>query len=324
MDIGWRFTGLEDIANIVESILEAAPAKVGYDQPAYVRAEIMLNVSRLAGPVQREWDSLRPDDVVYLLAVKRSDGSTSLTNGHFEQDGLKNSGLLVLRTAEVVQLLDESGRPIREHQFDQVNGNGTRPRIRRLIVHLDSTAFKADTELKSKGRPDIYESINVIVRRSQRENNFKKILETIQQLAVSDMPLPSWLQEVFLGYGDPASATYTRLANRLKAVDFRDTFINWQHLLDSYPGKVRNHAKVLYSLKAKRSPRKLKLIARTSSLKGHHSSLRLRLLRILLLPNPRRSVGETKPSPCSRVKIRSKSPHTDPLPVDPTLVMRQN
>jgi len=46
------------------------------------------------------------------------------------------------------------------------------------------------------------------------------------------------LQEVFLGYGDPTSASYTRLGNRLKAVDFRDTFLDWQHLIDSFPGKV--------------------------------------------------------------------------------------
>ena len=209
----------------------------------------MLNVSKLAGPLQRDWDALRPDDVVYLLAVNTSENSSSLTNGHFEQKGPQDSGLLVLRTAEVVQLLDESGRPLREPSFDQVNGNGPRPRIRRLIVHLDSTAFKADMELKEKGKPDIYESINVIVRRSQRENNFKKVLETIQHLAVSEMPLPSWLQEVFLGYGDPASATYARLTNRLKAIDYQDTFINWQHLLESFPGKVRNHIEVLLASK---------------------------------------------------------------------------
>lgn len=233
----------------MNSILEAAPAKVGYDQPAYVRAEIMLNVSRLAAPVQRDWDSLRPDDVVYLLAVKAGESSRSLMNGHFEEKSPQDSGLLVLRTAEVVQLLDESGRPIREPLFDQVNGNSARPRIRRLIVHLDSTAFKTDMELKLKGRPDVYGSINVIVRRSQRENNFKKILETIQQLAVSDMLLPSWLQEVFLGYGDPASAAYARLANQLKSVDFQDTFIDWQHLLESFPGKVSDHVKSPHCLK---------------------------------------------------------------------------
>ena len=146
--------------------------------------------------------------------------------------------MLALRTAEVVQLLDESGRSIREPQPDQTNGYGSRPRIRRLIVNLDASAFKADGERKERGRPDVYESLNVIVRRNQRENNFKKVLETIQSLALSDVPVPAWLQEVFLGYGDPASATYVRLSNQLKAIDFRDTFVDWQHLVDSFPGKV--------------------------------------------------------------------------------------
>ena len=214
---------------------------MGHDQPAYVKAEISLNVSRLADSVQRDWDSLRPEDVVYLLAVKPPDCS-SMINGDSAPKTPKTSGLLILRTAEVVQLLDEGGRSVREPPPDEVNGHGNRPRIRRLIVHLDPVAFKADTEIKGEGRQDVYESINLIVRRNQRENNFKRILETIQSLALSDVPVPAWLQEVFLGYGDPASATYTRLANKLEAVDFRDTFIDWQHLVESFPGKVRHRA----------------------------------------------------------------------------------
>lgn len=136
-------------------------------------------------------------------------------------------------------MLDENGRSMRETRADQSNGYGSRPRIRRLIVHLDPVAFKADSELKERGKPNIYESMNIIVRRNQRENNFKRVLETIRSLALSDVPVPAWLQEVFLGYGDPASATYHRLANHLTAIDFRDTFIDWQHLIDSFPGKVR-------------------------------------------------------------------------------------
>ena len=221
-----------------DRILEAAPAKVGFDQPAYVRAEVTLNVSKLADAVRHEWDSLRRGDVVYLLAVESTEAPPMLTNGHSKQSSEEASGLLALRTAEVLQLLDENGRSIREQRPDQTNGYGSRPRIRRLIINLDPSAFKADGEFKEKGRPDVYESLNVIVRRSQRENNFKKILETIQSLALSDVPVPAWLQEVFLGYGDPASATYARLSNRLEVIDFRDTFIDWQHLVDSFPGKV--------------------------------------------------------------------------------------
>lgn len=218
--------------------MEAAPAKVGHDQPAYVRAEITLNVSKLADNVRHDWDSLRQGDVIYLLATESTEALRNLTNSHSKQSGEEASGLLALRTAEVVQLLDENGRSVREPRPDQTNGYGRRPRIRRLIVNLDPSAFKADGELKEKGRTDVYESLNVIVRRNQRENNFKKILETIQSLALSDVPVPAWLQEVFLGYGDPASASYARLPNQLKAIDFRDTFVDWQHLVDSFPGKV--------------------------------------------------------------------------------------
>lgn len=218
--------------------MEAAPAKVGYDQPAYVRAEITLNVSKLADTIRHDWDSLRQGDIIYLLTVESIEASRKLTNGHSAQGGEKASGLIALRTAEVVQLLDENGRSIREPRPDNMNGYGNRPRIRRLIVNLDPSAFKADGELREKGRPDVYESLNIVVRRNQRENNFKRILETIQSLALSDVPIPAWLQEVFLGYGDPASATYARLSNQLKTIDFRDTFVDWQHLVDSFPGKV--------------------------------------------------------------------------------------
>ena len=220
------------------AILESAAAKVGQDQPAYVRAEITLNVGRLAESVRREWDALRPEDTVYLLAIQPAEDPGILTNGHSSKANIRESGIVSLRTAEVVQLLDEKGRLIRDSVLDQSNDHSRRPQVRRLLVNLDATAFVADITQKEKGKVDIYESINIVVRRSQRENNFRKILETIQTLALSEVVVPVWLQEVLLGYGDPASATFTRLENRLTAIDFRDTFLDWQHLLDSFPGKT--------------------------------------------------------------------------------------
>lgn len=237
-----KFAGFSKLAIPISkpAILEAAPAKVGQDRPAYVKAEITLNVSNLADALQREWDSLRPADLIYLLAIRPMEASRELTNGHAQLRNSQSNGLLTLRTAEVVQLLDEKSRPIREHPPDETNGYGRRSSIRRLVIHLDPAAYKADMERKEKGRPDIYESINVVARRNQRENNWKKVLETIQNLALSDVPMPIWLQEVFLGYGDPTSASHVRLESRLKAVDFRDTFLDWQHLVDSFPGKVKS------------------------------------------------------------------------------------
>ena len=222
------------------AILEVAPAKVGENQPAYVRAEVTLNLGRLADHVRRDWDSLRPEDTVFLLSVSPTNNPQGLTNGHTGLQNVRESGLSILRVAEVVQLLEENGRPVREAASDQPNGYGPRPRLRRLIVNLDTQAYLTDIERKEKGMVDVYEHMNIIVRRNKRENNFKKILETIRSLATSKVPIPDWLQEVFLGFGDPASATYTNLPNRIKAIDMRDTLIDWQHLVESLPGKVKS------------------------------------------------------------------------------------
>ncbi|KAI9373951.1 P-loop containing nucleoside triphosphate hydrolase protein [Aspergillus egyptiacus] len=215
------------------AIIEVAPPKVGSIKPAFVRAEIIIEVGRLADHVRMEWDSLRPDDVVFLLAVQPGNAGKS---GLRSLDAPQTPGIAHLRTANIVQVLDENGRPLREPTLGQTNGYKSRPRLRRLLVNLDPAAFKADKDRSAQGKPDIYPLINVVARRKGRENNFKSILETIQRLIVSDITLPPWIQDIFLGYGDPAGARYTELPNRLRSVDFRDTFLDWQHLVQSFPG----------------------------------------------------------------------------------------
>jgi len=208
---------------------------VGDDKPSAVRAEITLDVSRLADNVRREWESLRPDDVVFLLAVRGPDDLRMITNGGSTPSDAQKLGLKYVRAAEITQVLDDKGRSLRDQ--DGQNGHG-RPRVRRLQVKLDAVAYREDMDRVANGKPDIYENFNVVVRRRGRENNFKPILESIRSLTLSDVPLASWLHEVFLGYGDPAGATYTHLANQIKKVDFRDTFLDWQHLIESLPGKT--------------------------------------------------------------------------------------
>ncbi|KAH0542174.1 hypothetical protein FGG08_003395 [Glutinoglossum americanum] len=238
-----RFEGFSKMALLIPkpaSILEVAPPKVGDDNPAWVRAEIVLDVSRLSESVRREWESLRTDDVVFLIAVKAVEEAKLLAGGNPSTLSNKTRSLTHLRTAEIVQVLDESGKPMRNPQIGQFSSRGQpdRSRVRRLHVKLDSSMYKPDSHRAEAGKPDVYEGINVILRRRGRENNFKAILESIQSLTLSDVPIPSWLQEVFLGYGDPASANYTRLPNRVPEVDFRDTFLDWQHLIESLPGKT--------------------------------------------------------------------------------------
>lgn len=216
------------------SILEVVPALVGDDKPSAVRAEIALDVSRLSENIRREWESLRPDDVIFLLAVQAPDDSRIITDEGETASDAQKLGLKYLRAAEVIQVLDDKGRSLRDNMQ---NGHGA-PRLRRIHVKIDAAVYRDDIARASAGKPDIYENMNLVVRRKGRENNFKPILESIQSLTLSDVPLASWLHEVFLGYGDPAGANYTHLSNRIKKVDYRDTFLDWQHLIESLPGKT--------------------------------------------------------------------------------------
>ncbi|KAJ4994089.1 intron-binding protein aquarius [Stagonosporopsis vannaccii] len=232
-----RFGGFSRMSIPINApgIVDVAPSKVGEEHPAYVRAEIVLDVSRLQIPVRREWESLRPDDVVFLLTVEGKDDAP-MSNGHSGASTGEEVGLSRLRCAQVVQVLDDNGKPLRDRAQ---NGDfAPRARTRRLVVHIDAKQYQIDMDHVAEGRPNIYENINMIARRKGRENNFLPILESIKRLTLSNIPAPSWLQEVFLGYGDPSSATYTRLPNRLQSIDFRDTFLDWQHLVESLPGKT--------------------------------------------------------------------------------------
>ncbi|KAK4124003.1 P-loop containing nucleoside triphosphate hydrolase protein [Parathielavia appendiculata] len=213
------------------TILEVVPPRVGDDKPSLVRAEVTIDLRKLSPHVRREWESLRPDDVLFLAAVDASK-SKQVTNGGPPLSQAEKLGLVSVRAAEIIQVLDDKGRAIRDAQayFD----GHSRSDSRKIQLRLDARAFMADTE----GNRNIYDGVNLLIRRAGRENNFKPVLESIRDLTLSDVPLASWLHEVFLGYGDPAGATYKHLPNRVKKINYRDTFLDWQHLIESLPGKT--------------------------------------------------------------------------------------
>lgn len=90
------------------------PPKVGEEKPAAVRAEVSLDLTRVTPEVRKEWESLRPEDVVFLLGVKGADeGDKMITNGGSENLSLAEKyGIKCLRTAEVVSVMDGQGRQL--------------------------------------------------------------------------------------------------------------------------------------------------------------------------------------------------------------------
>ena len=216
------------------AVVEVVSPKVGESVPSEVKAEIVLNMSKVNQHVRKEWETLRTDDVVFLVAVNQQKSTEKMLNGHTSSSDFTNAPFRMLRAAEVISVLDDNNRPLRFS--DQSNDDRHRgARQRRLLVKVDATAYQQDISNTRKDKADVYDSINFIVRRRNRENNFKPILESIRQSALSDVPLPSWIQDVFLGMGDPSGATYKHLSNVLRSIDFRDTFLDWNHLRDSLP-----------------------------------------------------------------------------------------
>ena len=50
--------------------------------------------------------------------------------------------------------------------------------------------------------------------------------------------VPSWFESVFLGYdNDMTSSHYSNMPIQLSSLDFRDTFLDWQHLQESFPNQ---------------------------------------------------------------------------------------
>ncbi|KAK5705717.1 hypothetical protein LTR17_021405 [Elasticomyces elasticus] len=232
------------------AVISTLPAKVGEEAPAEVQVEVSLDVSKLQEGVRREWEELRQGEVVYLVGVQpiEKEKKGDAKGGQSLLASAERAGVKVLRCGIVVGVLDDKGRMLRRDDGDGGEslvsggggggGGGGRPRQRRLLLKLDAEAYKSDLDRVAAGGRDIYDSINLVIRRRPRENNFKPVLDSLRQLALTpDLPVPSWLQEVLLGYGDPASASYRRLEGRLRKVDYRDTFLDWGHLVEGVGGK---------------------------------------------------------------------------------------
>jgi intron-binding protein aquarius len=300
-----RYDGFSKMAVPISkpAIIEVAQPQVGSGKPAFIRAEIILDMNRLTDRMQAEWDSLRPNDVIFLLSVIAEDSSTRSLNGHTSSHTGQGWEIKHVRAAEIVQLLDGSGRAIRDMQPPQTNGFTARSSQRRLLVNLDNIAYKADLDRVAKGKPDIYPLLNILARRNRRENNFKPMLDTMQSLAAANTRLPLWFRDSFLGYGDPQASNYRHLSNMIRSLDYRDTFLDWQHLQESLSGRTLQPARELgsefpppYVLQLSDDPNEIGPV------------------------NPkkrRREQMETAESTAGRIKVSSyKPPNTGPYPMD--------
>jgi hypothetical protein len=175
-------------------------------------------------------------------------------------------GVTCVRGCELAEVRDENGNvyndPSARPEDRGKQPAGTRRSYR---VLLDPAQYHSDAVAVAEGRlPELpYTSCNLLVRRRGEENNFKAVLATIRdvmndaaasastltlaggsagasggaQTTVLARSLPTWVQDVLLGYGDPAAAHYSSLppAQQANDIDFKDTFMSAAHVIDSFP-----------------------------------------------------------------------------------------
>jgi intron-binding protein aquarius len=240
------------------SIVKVKKPNIGEAKPAEVKANIVVDLSAFQGVVRQEWDNIREHDVMFLLCVQGVKNANSIAkekkaankvqaklNGGLEAElygweevNREELGIVSVRGCEVVCVCDEKDKIIGSRQED---GSFYRPtgNLRTFKVLLDTAQYQLDMQnVLENDAPDVYTTFNLLMRRKPKENNFKAVLATVRDLMEVEVAVPKWLHDVFLGYGDPRTCQYYQNGQQLRTLKFRDTFLDRQHLLDSFTEQV--------------------------------------------------------------------------------------
>lgn len=216
-------------------VMNVKRPKVGDEVPSEVRAEVRWSLTGTLPHIREEWDTLREHDVIFLIRIQAPeqpfDGKVSeLTVTEFPE----KFGVVYVRGAEITELLDDEGNVLSDPNPAERKTPVGDGRVARVL--LDPAQYHQDLEAMANGKQEIYSTLNLIMRRKPKENNFKAILHTIRSLMNNeDTVVPDWLHDLFLGYGDPGAAQYWKLPTALNEIDFRDTFLDDDHILESFP-----------------------------------------------------------------------------------------
>ncbi|KDO31385.1 hypothetical protein SPRG_04002 [Saprolegnia parasitica CBS 223.65] len=214
-------------------VVRVGKPAIGESHPAQVVAHINLDLGGQSPEVLAAWDSLQPRDVVFLAGVQAVETMASPTLNAAERLGIH-----VVRGAQVLEVLDSVNKTVGEllENGRRYEAKGSR---RTLRVALDGAQYAADL---AAGGTELYARLNVLVRRVAEKNHFRSVLSTMQEVLQTQRvqhALPSWLNDVFLGYGDPSAAHYRQLrAKSDETLHLYDTFVDGDHALASFTEPV--------------------------------------------------------------------------------------
>jgi Intron-binding protein aquarius N-terminus len=264
---GWARMALEMQGKL--EIKRVRKPLLGERFPSQVVAEIVIDLQPCGEAIRKEWDQLGEHDNLFLVGIDAQQMSGKqaplLRDYHLNAIGSEDSkprisdeddrtfperfGVTLVRGVMILHVRDGEGT-ILSDPTNEIRPSGTR---RIFQVALDPAQYHAD--LKGPSGSDIYNGLNLVVRRDGKTDNFRSILETIRGLMAGtgsiNRVIPPWLQRVLLGHGNPEEASYLSetmktYANATPGVagidsflDFGDTFVDEDHLRNSFVDSAR-------------------------------------------------------------------------------------
>lgn len=207
---GWFRHSLE-LASF--SISRVERPKFGERSPSSVEATVSFSLSKLSTFLKREWNSLRCNEVLFLMQVSATEDRTCNVD--------------LLRTCRLCCYLGSDGQPLPFERSEKEPQDTIT-----LRVSLNPVQHQGDLD------SGVQLAFNVLLKRDPRENNFVSLFDFVSGLLQepAKIPFPDWLLSTFLGQSDehalqdsiePADATV--LVNCVKdSSHFESVFPNWR------------------------------------------------------------------------------------------------
>lgn len=217
-------------------ITEVKQPNIGEVKPASVTAAVTFSISSYRAQIRSEWNALKEHDVLFLLCIRPSFEPLSADEAANASVPQK-LGLQCVRGCEIIEMRDEDGTLMNDFtgRIKRDEWKPPKGELRTVTVALDTAQYHMDvSDIAEKGAEDVYGTFNILMRRKPKENNFKAILESIRDLMNETCIVPDWLHDVFLGYGNPSAAQWTNMPDLLETVDFKDTFLNADHVRECF------------------------------------------------------------------------------------------
>ncbi|KAL7239134.1 hypothetical protein ACSBR2_005102 [Camellia fascicularis] len=218
-------------------ITEVKQPNIGEVKPSSVMAEVTFSISSYRAQIRSEWNALKEHDVLFLLSIRPSFEPLSSEEAA-KATVPQKLGLQFVRGCEVIEMRDEEGTLMNDFtgRIKRDEWKPPKGELRTVAVALDAAQYHMDvSDIAEKGAEDVYGTFNVLMRRKPKENNFKAILESIRDLMNESCIVPDWLHDIFLGYGNPSAAQWMNMPDLLETVDFKDTFLDADHVREGFP-----------------------------------------------------------------------------------------